>query len=452
VLPVFAQFALHERLLKAVAELNFVQPTPVQAAAIPAALEGRDLRVTAKTGSGKTAAFVLPLLNKLMGPSMQRVTIRALILLPTRELAQQTLKEVERFSQFTFIKSGMITGGEDFKMQAAMLRKVPDILIGTPGRMLEQLNAGNLKLNDVEVLILDEADRMLDMGFAEDVQRLAGECCNRQQTMLFSATTGGAGLRDMVGSVLRDPLHLQLNSVSQLNEGTRQQIITTDHNHHKERVVNWLLANETYEKAIIFTNTKVQADRLYGKLVAADYKVFVLHGDKDQKDRKLAIDRMKQGGAKILVATDVAARGLDVDGLDLVINFDMPRSGDDYVHRIGRTGRAGNEGLAISLICHSDWSLMSSIERYLKQRFERRNIKDVKGIYQGPKNLKASGKAVGVKKKKTPAEKKASAKKASAKPNKRKSNNRPQPDAPALVSHDGLAPLKRKKPAAEAAE
>jgi superfamily II DNA/RNA helicase len=196
----------------------------------------------------------------------------------------------------------------------------------------------------------------------------------------------------------------------------------------------------------------VQADRLYGKLVAAEYKVFVLHGDKDQKDRKLAIDRMKQGGAKILVATDVAARGLDVDGLDLVINFDMPRSGDDYVHRIGRTGRAGNEGLAISLICHSDWSLMSSIERYLKQRFERRNIKDVKGIYQGPKNLKASGKAVGVKKKKTPAEKKASAKKASAKPNKRKSINRPQPDAPALVSHDGLAPLKRKKPAAEAAE
>jgi superfamily II DNA/RNA helicase len=316
--------------------------------------------------------------------------------------------------------------------------------------MLEQLNAGNLKLNDVEVLILDEADRMLDMGFAEDVQRLAGECCNRQQTMLFSATTGGAGLRDMVGTVLRDPLHLQLNSVSQLNEGTRQQIITTDHNHHKERVVNWLLANETYEKAIIFTNTKVQADRLYGKLVAADYKVFVLHGDKDQKDRKLAIDRMKQGGAKILVATDVAARGLDVEGLDLVINFDMPRSGDDYVHRIGRTGRAGNEGLAISLICHSDWSLMSSIERYLKQRFERRNIKDVKGIYQGPKNLKASGKAVGVKKKKTPAEKKASAKKASAKPNKRKSINRPQTEA--LVSHDGLAPLKRKKPSVEAAE
>ncbi len=450
VAPVFSQFALHERLLKAVAELKFVEPTPVQAAAIPPALEGRDLRVTAQTGSGKTAAFVLPMLNRLMGDAKPRVVIRAVILLPTRELAQQTLKEVERFSQFTFIKSGLITGGEDFKVQAAMLRKVPDVLIGTPGRLLEQLNAGNLDLKNVEVLVLDEADRMLDMGFAEDVQRLAGECQGVHQTLLFSATSGGAGLRDMVASVLREPQHLQLNNVSQLNEGTRQQIITADHNQHKEQLQHWLLANETYQKAIIFTNTRVQADRLYGRLVATDHKVFVLHGEKDQKDRKLAIDRLKQGGVKILVATDVAARGLDVDGLDLVINFDMPRSGDEYVHRIGRTGRAGGEGLAISLICHGDWNLMSSIERYLKQSFERRTIKELKGTYQGPKKVKASGKAVGVKKKKTDkkTEKKAPAKTAT----KRKTANRPKSDTPALVSRDGMAPLKRKKPAAPAAE
>eukprot|EP01030_Chromulinospumella_sphaerica_P020448 gene20449-20361_t len=289
VAPVFSEFALHERLLKAVAELKFVEPTPVQAAAIPLALQGRDLRVTAQTGSGKTAAFVLPILNRLIGPAKIRVSIKTLILLPTRELAQQTLKEVERFAQFTFIKSGLITGGEDFKVQAAMLRK-------------------------------------------------------------------------MVAKVLNNPEHLQLNAVSQLNETTRQQIITADHNQHKEQIVNWLLANETYQKAIVFTNTRAMADRIYGRLVAQEYKAFVLHGDKDQKDRKLAIDRLKQGGVKILVATDVAARGLDVDGLDLVINFDMPRSGDEYVHRIGRTGRAGNDGLAISLICHGDWNLMSSIE------------------------------------------------------------------------------------------
>ncbi|PTQ72093.1 DEAD/DEAH box helicase [Pseudomonas sp. GV071] len=443
----FSQFALHERLLKAVAELKFVEPTPVQVAAIPPALEGKDLRVTAQTGSGKTAAFVLPLLNRLMGDAKPRVVIRALILLPTRELAQQTLKEVERFSQFTFIKSGLITGGEDFKVQAAMLRKVPDILIGTPGRLLEQLNAGNLDLKAVEVLVLDEADRMLDMGFAEDVQRLAGECKGAHQTMLFSATSGGNGLREMVASVLKDPQHLQLNAVSQLSDGVRQQIITADHNQHKEQLVYWLLANETYQKAIIFTNTRVAADRLYGRLVAAEHKVFVLHGEKDQKDRKLAIDRLKQGGVKILVATDVAARGLDVDGLDLVINYDMPRSGDEYVHRIGRTGRAGNEGLAISLICHGDWNLMSSIERYLKQSFERRTVKELKGTYGGPKKVKASGKAVGVKKKKT--DKKGDKKAVAKSPTKRKTANKPKSS---LVSGDGMAPLKRKKPEAPAAE
>jgi superfamily II DNA/RNA helicase len=448
VTPVFSQFALHERLLKAVAELKFVEPTPVQVAAIPLALQGRDLRVTAQTGSGKTAAFVLPMLNRLIGPAKVRVDIRALILLPTRELAQQTLKEVERFSQFTFIKAGLITGGEDFKVQAAMLRKVPDILIGTPGRLIEQLNAGNLDLKHVELIVLDEADRMLDMGFSEDVQRLVQECPNRQQTLLFSATTGGAGLRDMIGKVLKEPEHLLINSVSQLAEGTRQQIIAADHNVHKEQILNWLVANETYQKAIIFTNTRAMADRLYGRLVAQDYKVFVLHGDKDQKDRKLAIDRLKQGGVKILVATDVAARGLDVEGLDMVINFEMPRSGDEYVHRIGRTGRAGNEGLAISLISHGDWNLMSSIERYLKQTFERRVIKEVKGVYSGPKKVKASGKAVGVKKKKT--DKKTDKKAVSKTPTKRKSANRPKADAPSLVSRDGLAPLRKRKPAAEA--
>ena len=437
----FSQFALHERLLKAVSELNFVEPTPVQAAAIPLALQGRDLRVTAQTGSGKTAAFVLPMLNRLVDLKGGRVEIRAIVLLPTRELAQQTLKEVQRFSQFTYIKAGLVTGGEDFKEQAAMLRKVPDVLIGTPGRLLEQLNAGNLKLEHVQVMVLDEADRMLDMGFAEDVERLCGECANREQTMLFSATTGGVGLREMIAKVLKDPEHLMLNSVSQLAEGTRQQIITADHDQHKEKIIQWLLANETYDKAIIFTNTRVAADRIYGHLVAQDVKAFVLHGEKDQKDRKLAIERFKQGSSKVLVATDVAARGLDIDGLDLVINFDMPRSGDEYVHRIGRTGRAGGEGLAISLICHNDWNLMSSIERYLKQQFDRRVIKEVKGTYGGPKKVKASGKAVGTKKKK-------GEKKGEKKPlTKRKTG--PRGNKAPLASADGMAPLKKRTPAAE---
>ncbi|HHX34299.1 MAG TPA: DEAD/DEAH box helicase [Gammaproteobacteria bacterium] len=433
----FSELALHERLLKALAELNFTEPTPVQAAAIPAALEGRDLRVIARTGSGKTAAFVLPLLNRFISGAKPRVAIRSLILLPTRELARQTLAEVERFSQFTFLKSGIITGGEDFKEQGALLRKDPDVLIATPGRLIEHLNAGHLKLDQVEVLILDEADRMLDMGFAEDMQRLVAECSTRQQTLLFSATTGGNALREMVNTVLNDPLHLMVNQIAEMNESTRQQIITADDIPHKERLVHWLLSNEPFRKALVFTNTRVQADRLYGRLIAQDINAFVLHGDKDQKDRKRALELFSQGTSRVLVATDVAARGLDIEGLDLVINFDMPRSGDEYLHRIGRTGRAGEDGLAISLICHNDWNLMSSVERYLKQTFERRVIKELKGTYQGPKNVKASGKAAGSKKKKV-AQKKGAAKVAK-KPSKRR-----QPEGTFVVSSDGHAPLRKK--------
>ena len=438
----FSELALHERLLKALAELNFTEPTPVQAAAIPAAIEGRDLRVIARTGSGKTAAFVLPLLNRFIAGAKPRVAIRSLILLPTRELARQTLAEVERFSQFTFIKSGVITGGEDFKEQGALLRRDPDILIATPGRLIEHLNAGHLKLDQVEVLILDEADRMLDMGFAEDMQRLVDECANRQQTLLFSATTGGNALREMVNSVLKDPLHLMVNQVAEMNESTRQQIITADDVPHKERLVHWLLSNEPFRKAIVFTNTRIQADRLYGRLIAQDIDAYVLHGDKDQKDRKRALERFSQGKSRVLVATDVAARGLDIDGLDVVINFDMPRSGDEYLHRIGRTGRAGEEGLAISLICHNDWNLMSSVERYLKQTFERRVIKELKGAYNGPKSVKASGKAAGTKKKKTT--KKDAAKKDIKKTAKRPANRRPAPEGTFVVSDDGHAPLRKK--------
>ncbi len=429
----FAQFDLHERLLKALAELNFTEPTPVQAAAIPVGLSGQDMRATARTGSGKTAAFLLPVLHHLLSEEHFRRDARVLILLPTRELAQQTLKELERFARYTFLKAILITGG----VQAAALRKTPDVLIGTPGRLIEHLEAGNLVLSDVQILVLDEADRMLDMGFGEPVLRLAQGCGHRQQTLLFSATTGGAALREMTNQLLHEPKHLLLNAVSELNENTRQQIITADDLAHKERLVQWLLDNETYQKALIFTNTRTQADALYGHLVARDTKVFVLHGDKDQKDRKLAIERMKQGGVKVLVATDVAARGLDIDGLDLVINFDMPRSGDEYVHRIGRTGRAGESGLAISLICHNDWNLMSSVERYLKQRFEKRLVPGLKGHYQGPKNLKTSGKAAGPKKKKGARPKRAA---------------KPKLSQPALVSEDGLAPLKRRPLATPASD
>lgn len=420
----FNQFGLHPALLKAVEAMQFSEPTPVQLAAIPPAMEGRDLRVTAKTGSGKTAAFLLPVLHRLLTDPRPPMGMRVLMLLPTRELAQQIFHQVEVFAQFTALRAGLIIGGEDFRLQANRLQRGVDILVATPGRLLEQRQAHNVNFSDVTLLVLDEADRMLDMGFADTVKDLADACGGPRQTLLFSATTGGAPLRNMIKALLHAPLHLQLNRISQLNTGTRQQIITADDQQHKERLVHWLLTHETYRKALIFTNTREYADRLWGVLIAAGLKVYVLHGEKDQKDRKRAIDRLRAGEIQVMVATDVAARGLDIDGLDLIINVDMPRSGDEYVHRIGRTGRADGEGVAISLIGHADWNLMSSIERYLKQRFERRSIAELKGTYQGPKKLKASGKAAGTKKKKKKDGKGDKKPKAKSAP-KRRSVNRP---------------------------
>ncbi len=439
----FADYGLHERLLKALSSLSFTEPTAVQAAAIPPALAGRDLRVTAKTGSGKTAAFVLPLLHHLLQNSKPQAGARALILLPTRELALQTLKEVERFAQFTFIKAGLVTGGEGFKEQAAALRKNPEIVIGTPGRVLNHLETGSLTLGDVEVLVLDEADRMLDMGLSEDVLKIASACPQERQTLLFSATAGERALGQVVSVVLRDPEVLLLNRRDELNENLRQQIITADDVPHKERLLQWLLAHESFAQAIVFTNTRAQADRLSGVLRASAVRSYVLHGEKTQEERREAVERLRQGNINVLIATDVAARGLDIEGIDLVINFDMPRSGDEYVHRIGRAGRVGQAGQAISLICHNDWNLMSSIERYLKQSFERRQIKELLGSYLGPKKLKASGKAAGTKKKKL-AKKSGTAAKGSSKSPTRKGEKK----SPAPALGDGFVAPRRKKPGA----
>ena len=225
----FVEFGLNDRLLKALDKHELTHPTEVQQAAIPPAMYGEDLMVGAETGSGKTAAFVLPMLDRLLLKDARNSGTRALILVPTRELAKQVFKQVKQLSSFSHLETGLIVGGEDYKYQKVILRKNPEIIIATPGRLLEHIEKKATDFDDLELLVLDEADRMLDMGFAEDVERLAGECANRQQTMLFSATTGGSGLREMIAKVLKEPQHLQVNSVSELAAGTRQQIITADH-------------------------------------------------------------------------------------------------------------------------------------------------------------------------------------------------------------------------------
>ena len=443
---IFSELALHERLQKALGKLEFPQATPVQEATIPEVLEGKDLIVNAETGSGKTAAFLLPMLHHMqMNPALQSST-RGLILVPTRELARQVLEESEKLAAFTWIKAGLITGGDSFRHQVNTLRKNPEILIATPGRLLVQMDNGNTDFSDLEFLVLDEADRMLDFGFSPDMLKIAGECRAERQTLLFSATMKQKGMGELIQFVLNNPETITLSTARDKHENIHQQIMLSDDNPHKERLLSWLLRHESFDKALVFSNTRTNAEHLFTLLESQGLKAGVLHGDMDHKHRKQIMARYQEGQINILVATDVAARGLDIKGVQLVINFDMARNGDDYVHRIGRTGRAGEQGLAISLIGPNEWNLMSSIERYQKTRFEKCSIKELRGNWKGPKKVKASGKAAGSRKKKVA--KKDTDKTKQRQRVKKNIGKRRKPSAPKASSEAvdaGFEPLRKKK-------
>ncbi|OED44854.1 RNA helicase [Endozoicomonas sp. (ex Bugula neritina AB1)] len=450
----FSDLALNERLQKALNELGFDKATPVQEQTFPKVLEGKDLMVSAETGSGKTAAFLLPILNHLQSNPAPKSSTRALILVPTRELAQQILAECEKLARYTFIKAGMIIGGESFRHQINTFRKNPEILIVTPGRLIEHMENSNHDFSDLEYLVLDEADRMLDMGFGGDVLRITDECNDDRQAMLFSATLESRSIKDMIDHVLNEPQSLILSTARDKHANIHQQIILADDTKHKERLLIWLLQNETYEKALIFCNTIVQAQDFYGKIRVKGLNVGILHGDMDQRERKHVMRLLADGKFNILIATDVAARGLDIKGVQLVVNLDLARNGDDYVHRIGRTGRAGEEGLAISLIGPPEWDLMTGIQRYVNVSFEKRSIKELRGTFKGPKKLKSSGKAAGPKKKGSKKTKIAAKKAESEKQRKRVKKNigkrRPPSEntanAPVSAPVDsGFEPPKRKK-------
>jgi superfamily II DNA/RNA helicase len=443
----FSEFDLDKRLLKALDKLGFQKPTPVQTATIPPAMDHKDLLVSAETGSGKTAAFLLPTLHQLLEKPAPQSGSRMLILLPTRELARQVMKHFTQLAEFTHLQAALITGGETFKFQRALMRKNPELIIATPGRLLEHLGQDSADLSDLEFLVLDEADRMLDMGLSEDVLNIV-RCCNKErQTLLFSATLNHRGLSRIMKGMLQEPETIQLSTVRDQHSNIRQQIVLADDPTHKQRLVAWLLSNEAFDKALIFTNTRDQADRLGSYLRSQEQRVNVLHGEVMQDDRNRIMHLMRQGGINVLVATDVAARGLDIKGVDLVINFDMARSGKEHVHRIGRTGRAGKEGLAICLVSPQEWNLMSSIGRYLRVEFEQRTIKALIGKYKGPKKTKASGKAAGSKKAKEKKKAKAVKSKQRAR-NKKDVGKRRKPAAKSsddAVISTGSKPLTRKK-------
>lgn len=442
--PVFHDLISDSQLRKAIDALGYEQPTPVQLKAIPAAVAGKNLIVSSKTGSGKTAAFLLPAIQSILAkPPVDRSSTRILILTPTRELARQIVKNAEQLLKLTSLKVGMICGGEELKYQKAMLRKNPEIVVGTPGRLAEHVAHKSTEFSGLEFLVLDEADRMLDMGLSDDVLKIAETCRAERQTLLFSATMEQKGLRHLIKQVILG--EAEEIYVDEKPNAIVQQMMLADDYKHKEKLLVALLAKADFEKAIIFTNTKARATQLDNFLRYNKYKVSCLHGDITQDQRKIALDHFRGGRTQILVATDVAARGLDIPGVELVVNVDVAHSGDEYVHRIGRTGRADREGRAVTMVDAKEWNLCKSIERYLDVQFETIGMPGLKGKYQGPGKVKTSGKAAGTKKKTSKDDK---AEKPKVKVRERDKKNIGKRRVPAALKAgpvvDGFAPPKKK--------
>ncbi|MBV5278769.1 MAG: DEAD/DEAH box helicase [Campylobacteraceae bacterium] len=363
----FEKLGLVSSILTAIDELGYKKPTPVQTKVIPVALEGRDVMATAQTGTGKTAAYALPILQ-LLGKKEQKSTtkkaIRALILAPTRELAMQVGKSVEAYGKDMDLTSGMICGGVKLTPQVKKLEKGLDILVATPGRLIEHITAGTANLSKVEILVFDEADRILDMGFWAEVESILALLPKKHQTMLFSV-----GLTKSVKRLseisMKKPLKIEINNNGDLAKKVTQTIYVCD-KEKKTALLSFMIGSQNWHQVLVFTKTKISADEVGEYLEASGLQTLVLHGDKTHSQRTKALKDFKAGSIRVLVATDIASRGLDIEDLPHVINYELPGEAEDYVHRIGRTGRAGKEGVAISLVCKEEKSVLKDIEKILK--------------------------------------------------------------------------------------
>ena len=530
---------LHHGLQGALAALKLSEPTDVQAQVVPEALSGRDLLVSAKTGSGKTLAYLIPSVQRILSEEQAASAgTLVLVLVPTRELARQVEKHFAQLGKNTGLQAGVIIGGSDFKYQKSLLRKNPEFIIATPGRLVELIKVGSVDLNALQTLVIDEADHMLDLGFRADVLTIVEACAPERQTLLLSATLRHSGVTRIASEILKDATQITVGSERSRHVHIHQQVILSDDKSHKEKLLVHLLNSnadvdkgriakeatpqqETVpvaasdadvapvkddesaspwtnakvkvrprqidpdeeqaeqakseqvkseqvkpeqvkpeqseavaasavpghtRKSLIFTNKRVTADQLSALLRYHKFRAGVLHGELSQEERNFMVTQFAEGKINVLVASDVAARGLDVKDIDTVINFDFPRGVDDYIHRIGRTGRAGRQGLAISFVSANDWNLMAAIERYTETAFERRTIKSLKAKFSGPKKLKSNGKAAGKKKKVKGQDKSASRHRNTKNKGKRKANregagaNKGQ-----LPANDGLSPLVKKK-------
>ncbi len=363
----FAELQLHPSILQAVEACGYANPTPIQEQAIPMAMAGHDLIATAQTGTGKTAAFVLPALQRLNSPANGTGRgPRMLILTPTRELANQITDSIRNYGKFMRVKSCAILGGMPYREQLRLLSQPVDIVIATPGRLIDHLDNRRIDLGRLEMLILDEADRMLDMGFTEDVDKIAAAAPDTRQTLMFTATMDNAMAR-IAQRLLTNPERITVAGKKTTLDNIEQRLHVADDLRHKNRLLQHFVADISLTKAIIFSATKRDADFLAQELYEQGHKVAALHGDMNQGARNRTIADMRRGKVRLLVATDVAARGLDVTGISHVINFDLPRFAEDYVHRIGRTGRAGASGIAISFASINDQNYLDKIERFIGQ-------------------------------------------------------------------------------------
>jgi ATP-dependent RNA helicase RhlE len=371
--PLFNTLPLDPKLLRAVAESGYTAMTPIQAKAIPLVLAGRDIMGAAQTGTGKTAAFTLPLLQKMLrhetaSMSPARHPVRALVLAPTRELADQVAENVKKYAKYSQLRSAVVFGGIDMKPQTLQLKAGVEVLIATPGRLLDHIEAKNAVLNQIEYVVLDEADRMLDIGFLPDLQRILSYLPKARQTLLFSATFSPE-IKRLANSYLQDPLLVEVARPNATATNVEQRFYSTSDD-DKRAVIRQLLKQRALSQAIIFVNSKLGAARLARSFERDGLKTQALHGDKSQDERLKALAAFKAGEVDLLVATDVAARGLDIADLPAVFNFDVPFNAEDYVHRIGRTGRAGASGLAVTLVTRDDTRLVSDIEKLIKKKIE----------------------------------------------------------------------------------
>ncbi|WP_024872944.1 ATP-dependent RNA helicase SrmB [Tolumonas lignilytica] len=371
----FESLELDPVLLQAVEELGFKRPTTIQSQVIPVAMEGRDIMASAPTGTGKTAAFLLPILQHMLDfPRRRPGPARALILTPTRELALQITEQAEALAAHTHMKVASIIGGVAEETQLPALEKTVDIVIATPGRLMQYIEDERFDSRDIEVLVLDEADRMLDMGFIGDVDRIAAEARWRKQTMLFSATLEGAGLKSFSEELLKDPAEFFAEPPRSERKKIQQLVYFADTAEHKFKILKHLLQQEDVQRSIIFVKTRERLAELVSQLQGSGIDCAWLRGEMEQEKRIDALRRFRSDKVKILVATDVAARGIDLPDVSHVFNYDMPRSADTYVHRIGRTGRAGKKGCAINLVEAHDVGMMERVERYTEEKMLRRVV------------------------------------------------------------------------------